>query len=78
MQNATGNSTTSTNINRMKQEENPLQRVRKTPSANGSQSQKMMNFRLDLDLLDWLSTKPNKGRYINDLIREDRDKAQAL
>lgn len=78
MQNATGHSTTSTNINAMEEEKNSRQRVRKTPSANGSQSQKMMNFRLDLDLLDWLSTKPNKGRYINDLIREDRDRAQAL
>lgn len=78
MQNATGYSTTPSNIKRMKQEETPQQRVRKTPSANGSQSQKMMNFRLDLDLLAWLSTKPNKGRYINDLIREDRDRAQAL
>lgn len=77
MQNATGYSTTSTNIKRMKQEETPMQRVRKTPSANGSQSQKMMNFRLDLDLLQWLNTKPNKGRYINDLIRDDRDRAQA-
>lgn len=78
MQNATGYSTTSTNIMRMEQKETPMQRVRKTPSANGSQSQKMMNFRLDLDLLQWLSTKPNKGRYINDLIREDMDRASAL
>lgn len=62
----------------MEEEKTPRQRVRKTPSANGSQSQKMMNFRLDLDLLQWLSTKPNKGRYLNDLIREDRDRASAL
>lgn len=78
MQNAAGYSTTPTNINAMEEEKTPRQRVRKTPSANGSQSQKMMNFRLDLDLLQWLNTKPNKGRYLNDLIRDDRDRAQAL
>jgi hypothetical protein len=58
----------------MEQKETQRERVRKIPTPNGSQSQKMMNFRLDLDLLDWLDSKPNKGRYINDLIRADRDK----
>lgn len=58
----------------MEQKENTMVRVRKAPVPNGSQSQKMMNFRLDLDLLPWLNTKPNKGRYLNDLIRADRDK----
>lgn len=58
----------------MEQKETQRERVRKIPTPNGSHSQKMMNFRLDLDLLDWLNTKPNKGRYLNDLIRADRDK----
>lgn len=58
----------------MEQKETQRERVRKAPVPNGSTSQKMMNFRLDLDLLPWLNSKPNKGRYINDLIRADRDK----
>ena len=58
----------------MEQKETQRERVRKKPTPNGSQSQKMMNFRLDLDLLPWLNSKPNKGRYLNDLIRADRDK----
>ena len=34
-------------------------------------TQKMISVRLDLDLIDFLSLKKNKGRYINDLIRND-------
>lgn len=34
-------------------------------------TQKAISIRLDIDLLEWLQTKENKGRYINDLIRKD-------
>lgn len=34
-------------------------------------AQKMFSFRLDCKLLRWLNSKPNKGRYINDLIAKD-------
>lgn len=55
----------------MEKEEN---RIRKVRAAAGTRTQKHTAFRLDLDLAGWLSTMPNKGRYINDLIRADRDK----
>lgn len=34
-------------------------------------AQKMMSFRVDARLLAWLNSKPNKGRYINNLIAAD-------
>ena len=36
----------------------------------GVQTQKMMSFRLDTDLIEPLSKEANKGRLINDLIRK--------
>lgn len=47
------------------------QRVRFEGAKHGTIRQKMMSFRLDNDLEEWLASKPNKGRYINDLIRAD-------
>lgn len=57
----------------MEQEQKEATRVRKAYAKNGERSQKMMAFRCDNDLLDWLTSQPNKGRYINDLIRADRN-----
>lgn len=50
-------------------------RVRKEYNKVGS-SQKMMSFRVDNELLDWLQSRGNKGRYINDLVRADMMKNQ--
>ena len=47
---------------------------RKKGRVNGAITQKVYSFRLDGDLIDWLYRQPNKGRYINDLIRNDMDK----
>lgn len=47
---------------------------RKAYAPDGQKSQKMMAFRVDNDLLDWLNSQPNKGRYINDLIRADMNR----
>ena len=44
-------------------------RVRKEYSRDGV-SQKMMTFRVDLDVLEMLAHAPNKGRLINDAVRE--------
>lgn len=47
------------------------ERIRKSYAPKGERSQKMMSFRVDNDLAEWLSQQPNKGRYINDLISAD-------
>lgn len=54
-------------------EKEEQERVRKQ-SKHGTTTQKMLAFRLDLDLAEWLQRQKNKGRYINDLIRRDRER----
>lgn len=54
----------------MDKEEKP--RLKRRFAPTGERSQKMMSFRLDHENEFWLSTMPNKGRYINNLIRADR------
>ncbi len=44
-------------------------RQRKTGISRGTRTQRAMTFRLDEDLQEWLDTKPNKGRTINDCLR---------
>lgn len=39
--------------------------------ARGVATQKMVTFKLDLKLAAWLDSKPNKGRYLNNLIERD-------
>lgn len=46
--------------------------TRKAYSCRGEKTQKMMSFRLDIENYEYLSTKPNKGRFINDLIERAR------
>jgi hypothetical protein len=46
--------------------------TRKAYSARGEQAQRMMSFRLDHENAEYLNTKPNKGRFINDLIAQAR------
>ena len=48
-------------------------RIRKEYAPKGHRNQTPMTFRCDNDLLDWLGNQPNKGRYINDLIRQDKE-----
>lgn len=38
-------------------------------SPKGVRTQKMFSFRIDLDLVGYLESQPNKGRFINDLLR---------
>lgn len=54
----------------MSEEKN--ERTRRKYAKRGETSQKMMSFRLDQENVFWLSSFPNKGRYINNLIRADR------
>lgn len=53
---------------------NEEERVRKEYSPRGSRGQKMVNFRCDLDNVEYLNTMTCKGRFLNDLIKEHREK----
>ena len=55
----------------MEQKKEEKERMKKVYAPAGQRSQKMLTFRCDNDLLTWLSKQPNKGRYINDVIRQD-------
>lgn len=55
-----------------KEEKNEKQYVRKQYAADGTRSQKILTFRCDNENITWLESKPNKGRYINELIARDR------
>lgn len=41
-------------------------------SPKGERTQKLFSFRLDLDLIEYLDSQPNKGRFINELIRQEK------
>lgn len=56
----------------MEKEKVKKERIKRTYAEKGQRSQKMFNFRLDLENLDWLNQQQNKGRYINELISKDR------
>lgn len=49
-------------------EKNPL---RKEGRKRGTITQKMVSFRLDAELEHWVNAQQNKGRYLNELIRQD-------
>lgn len=57
----------------MKEKKEEKVRVRKE-RATGERTQKMMTFRVDNELLDWLESQTNKGRYINNLIKADKER----
>lgn len=48
--------------------------VRKGGNAKGVRTQKMISFRLDNENEEWLQQQQNKGRYINELIKKDKEK----
>lgn len=52
------------------------QRKYKSSKRGDGRTQKRIGVAIDSELEDWLNTKPNKNRYINELIRQDmtRDK----
>ena len=57
----------------MNKKEETKERVRKQYTAKGERGQKMMSFRLDLENESWLEHQRNKGRYLNELIKADRE-----
>lgn len=60
--------------NIMKEKKEEKERQRKAYAAKGERSQRTMTFRLDNELAAWLNQQPNKGRYINELIKSDQYK----
>lgn len=48
----------------------PEERVRKEYAPKGQRGQKHISFRIDLDLLELLERQPNKGRAINEALRQ--------
>ena len=55
-----------------KTEEQEKERTRREYASKGTRSQKMISFRLALENIDYLNTKANKGRFINELIATAR------
>ena len=52
--------------------ENVIKKVeRKKGRVNGQVTQIMTSFRVDEDVVDYLKSKPNRGRFLNELIRID-------
>lgn len=56
-------------------EEKKMPQQRKAYASRGEAAQKMMSIRIDCNLLAWLKSKKNMGRYINELIRTDMKRA---
>lgn len=46
--------------------------MEKRKSKKGKVNQKFVGFRLDIENEFWLNCQENKGRYINNLIQQDR------
>lgn len=51
------------------------ERIKKEYAKRGERSQKMLNFRCDLDNWEGLQQQPNKGRFINEAIRRALNEA---
>lgn len=58
----------------MEEKKQEQQRIRKEYAPKGERGQKMMSFRLDNENEDWLKRQSNRGRYLNELITEDRQR----
>ena len=59
----------------LKETKEPL---RKEGKQRGVTTQKMMSFRVDNDLIDWLDSCPNKGRLINQLLFKEKKRQEGL
>lgn len=52
------------------------EKVRKGGQTQGVRTQKMMSFRVDNDLIEWLNECPNKGRLINQLLINEKKRQE--
>lgn len=55
-------------------EKEEKERQRKANIKRGQLTQKMVNFRADLETIEVLNEQPNKGRFLNDLVKAWADK----
>ena len=59
----------------LKEKKEPL---RKEGKQRGVTTQKMMSFRVDNDLVEWLDSQPNKGRLINQLLLNEKSRQEGM
>lgn len=50
------------------------ERIRKEYKKADGRTQKMVSFRLDNELGEWFASHENKGRYLNELVRQDMER----
>ena len=50
----------------------------KSSKRGEGRTQKRIGVAIDSELEDWLNTKPNKNRYINELIRQDMTRNKVI
>lgn len=50
----------------------------KSSKRGDGRTQKRIGVAIDSELEDWLNTKPNKNRYINELIRQDMTRHKVI
>lgn len=50
----------------------------KSSKRGDGHTQKRIGVAIDSELEDWLNTKPNKNRYINELIRQDMTRHKVI
>lgn len=62
----------------MKTEKEIKKVERKKGRVNGQVTQIMTSFRVDADVVDYLKSKPNRGRFLNELIRADKSNNKAF
>lgn len=62
----------------MKKEKEEKGRVRKAYAPHGERGQKSYTFRIDNENIEWLEQQHNKGRFINELIAENRIKSLVI
>lgn len=48
-------------------------RLRKEGIKRGQVTQRLMAFRIDNDIAEWLDSKPNKSRYVNETLRNHKE-----
>ena len=54
------------------------QRKYKSSKRGDGRTQKRIGVAIDSELEAWLNTKPNKNRYINELIRQDMTRNKVI